>query len=120
MSPCSGSVRSCSVEVTSADFMQSASSDHTNGWTAHANAAIAAGSKYLLGCVCVVLRPRHCIYTPLSRFNEPDLNTQSNMTPAAAAAAWMQYMQPFAGKAKLISPAITNGAAPMGTAWLDA
>ena len=28
-------------------------------------------------------------------------------------------MQPFAGKAKLCSPAITNGGAPMGTAWLD-
>lgn len=28
-------------------------------------------------------------------------------------------MQPFAGRAKLVSPAITNGAAPMGTAWLD-
>ena len=29
-------------------------------------------------------------------------------------------MEPFAGKAKLCSPAITNGGAPMGTAWLDA
>ena len=28
-------------------------------------------------------------------------------------------MEPFAGKAKLCSPAITNGGAPMGTAWLD-
>lgn len=28
-------------------------------------------------------------------------------------------MQPFAGKAKLCSPAITNGPPPMGTAWLD-
>jgi hypothetical protein len=32
----------------------------------------------------------------------------------------MQYMQPFAGKVKLVSPAITNGAPPaMGTGWLD-
>ena len=28
-------------------------------------------------------------------------------------------MEPFAGKAKLCSPAITNGGAPMGTAWLE-
>ena len=55
----------------------------------------------------------------VSSFNEPDLSSQSNLSPAAAATAWRQYMQPFAGKAKLCSPAITNGAAPMGTAWLD-
>lgn len=55
----------------------------------------------------------------LHRFNEPDLSTQSNLTPEQAAEAWMQYMEPFAGKAKLCSPAITNGGAPMGTAWLD-
>jgi hypothetical protein len=28
-------------------------------------------------------------------------------------------MQPFAGKAKLVSPAVTNGAAPLGLDWLD-
>ena len=56
----------------------------------------------------------------VSSFNEPDLSSQSNLSPAAAATAWRQYMQPFAGKAKLCSPAITNGGAPMGTAWLDA
>ena len=28
-------------------------------------------------------------------------------------------MQPFAGKAKLCSPAITNGGPPAGEAWLD-
>lgn len=29
-------------------------------------------------------------------------------------------MEPFAGKAKLVSPAVTNGAPPsMGTGWLD-
>ncbi|OBZ77693.1 hypothetical protein A0H81_01697 [Grifola frondosa] len=74
---------------------------HTSSWNAHANAAIANGATALLG------------------FNEPDLNTQSNLTPQAAAQAWMTYMQPFAGKAKLVSPAITNGGPPMGTAWLD-
>lgn len=55
-----------------------------------------------------------------ARFNEPDNAGQANLSPQAAAAAWKKYMQPFAGKAKLCSPAVTNGAAPMGTAWLDA
>ena len=32
----------------------------------------------------------------------------------------MQFMQPFAGRATLVSPAITNGAPPMGTGWMDA
>lgn len=42
------------------------------------------------------------------------------MSPAAAAQAWMTFMQPFAGRAKLVSPAITNGPPPaMGTGWLD-
>jgi hypothetical protein len=65
------------------------------------NAAISAGAKYLLG------------------FNEPDNGGQSNLSPQAAAAAWKQYIQPFAGRVKLVSPAVTNGAAPMGLAWLD-
>lgn len=52
--------------------------------------------------------------------NEPDLNTQSNMTPAQAAAEWKSQMQPFAGRVKLVSPAITNGGDPMGFAWLAA
>lgn len=55
----------------------------------------------------------------MCRFNEPDLGGQANLSPAAAAAAWKQYIQPFAGRAKLVSPAVTNGAAPMGLAWLD-
>jgi hypothetical protein len=77
-------------------------SDHTNGWTTNANAAIAAGATHILG------------------FNEPDLNSQSNLTPSAAAAAWKTYIQGYAGKAKLVTPAITNGAPPsMGTGWLD-
>lgn len=42
------------------------------------------------------------------------------MTAQEAADAWMTYMEPFAGRAKLVSPAVTNGGAPMGKAWLDA
>ncbi|OSX60387.1 glycoside hydrolase family 128 protein, partial [Postia placenta MAD-698-R-SB12] len=87
--------------VTFIPMLWGTSSDHTSQWSANANTAIRNGAEYLLG------------------FNEPDLSTQSNLTPQEAAAAWMQYMQPFAGKAKLVSPAITNGAAPMGETWLS-
>jgi Glycosyl hydrolase catalytic core len=51
-------------------------------------------------------------------FNEPDLASQSNLSPAAAAAGYQTYMQPFAGKAQLGSPAVTNGGSPMGLTWL--
>jgi hypothetical protein len=52
-------------------------------------------------------------------FNEPDLGAQANLSPAAAASAWKTYIQPYAGRVKLVSPAVTNGAAPMGLTWLD-
>lgn len=75
-------------------------SDHSNGWQEAATSAIAKGSKHLLA------------------FNEPDLPAQSNLDPGAAAAGYKTFMQPFAGQAKLGSPAVTNGPAPMGIAYL--
>jgi len=75
--------------------------DHTNTWVNDANAAIAGGSTHLLG------------------FNEPDLSGQCNISPQQAATSWKQWMQPFAGKAQLVSPAITNGGAPLGQTWMD-
>ncbi|EPQ50644.1 hypothetical protein GLOTRDRAFT_133755 [Gloeophyllum trabeum ATCC 11539] len=68
-------------------------------WNASAKAAIEGGSVHLLG------------------FNEPDQSDQANMSPIYAADAWRQYMEPFAGQAKLVSPAILNG--PQGKAWMD-
>jgi len=73
---------------------------YTSTWQTNAQAAIDNGTEFLMG------------------YNEPDLNTQANMTPKQAAQSWMTYMQPFAGKAKLVGPAITNGGAPMGETWL--
>jgi hypothetical protein len=70
-------------------------------WADDATAAIANGAKHLLA------------------FNEPDLNAQANISPQVAASLWKQHIEPFAGKAKLVSPAVTNGGPPMGTAWLD-
>jgi len=71
------------------------------GWLAAATADIASGSRHCLG------------------FNEPDLPSQSNLTPEQAVALWQQYMEPLAGKCILISPAVTNGGPPMGVAWLQ-
>jgi hypothetical protein len=73
----------------------------TQDWSSIATKAIAAGSTCLLG------------------FNEPDYSGQANLGTAAAAAGWLTYMEPFAGKAKLVSPAVTNGGAPMGLTWLE-
>jgi hypothetical protein len=73
---------------------------HSDGWHEAASSAIAKGSKHLLA------------------FNEPDLPAQANLDPGAAAAGYKTFMQPFAGQAKLGSPAVTNGPAPMGIAYL--
>lgn len=76
-------------------------SDHTNTWSSDATKAIAAGSSHLL-----------C-------FNEPDYSGQANLSPADAAAGYKTYMEPFASKARLGSPAVTNGGSPMGLTWLE-
>lgn len=77
-------------------------SSFTDDWSASAQAAIDAGSTHLMS------------------FNEPDLSSQSDLSPAAAAAAYATYMEPFAGKAKLGAPAVTNGAGATGLDWLAA
>ncbi|RDW71445.1 hypothetical protein BP6252_08008 [Coleophoma cylindrospora] len=76
------------------------SSTFTSAWPAAASSAIASGSTHLMS------------------FNEPDLSSQSNIGYADAAAGFLTYMQPFAGKAKLGSPAVTNGGSPMGLTYL--
>ncbi|MCJ1363399.1 hypothetical protein MMC16_002506 [Acarospora aff. strigata] len=70
---------------------------HTSGWQAAATAAIATGATHLLS------------------FNEPDLGSQSNLSPAQAVAGHKTHMQPFAGRAKISAPAVTNA----GLKWLD-
>ncbi|KAK2800938.1 hypothetical protein FQN50_007913 [Emmonsiellopsis sp. PD_5] len=72
-----------------------------NTWKAAADVSLAAGSKHLLA------------------FNEPDLPAQANMSPGEAAAAYQQYMNPYAGRARLGSPAVTNGASPYGLTWME-
>jgi len=64
-------------------------------WPGNAAAAIASGSNYLMA------------------FNEPELSSQANIPdPAVCAQKYIQYMQPFAGKAKLCSPSVTDNTAP--------
>jgi hypothetical protein len=40
------------------------------------------------------------------------------MDVGAAVSNWKQSFQPYAGKVSLVSPAVTNGPAPMGLAYL--
>lgn len=62
----------------------------TGAWNDHASSWIAAGSKNLLA------------------FNEPENAGQSNINTTAAADAYRKYMQPFAGKAQLGAPGVSN------------
>ncbi|CAD0114765.1 unnamed protein product [Aureobasidium uvarum] len=86
-------------------MLWSNASDLTGQWASNAQAAINSGSKYLLG------------------FNEPDLCLpgagSSCIEMPSAVKAWKQYMEPFAGKALLGSPAVTNGGSPLGLTWLQ-
>lgn len=54
--------------------------------------------------------------THLLAFNEPELSSQANLTPEQAAELWRQLMEPFAGRAKLGAPAVSND----GWQWINA
>ncbi|KAH6622850.1 glycosyl hydrolase catalytic core-domain-containing protein [Chaetomium tenue] len=76
--------------------------DFPQVWPANAQKAIDAGSKCLLS------------------FNEPELEAQANMTPELSAQKHIELMNPFSGKARIGSPAITNGGGPNnGIQWLQ-
>ena len=90
-------------------MLWSNASDLTSTWSSNAQAAINAGSKHLFS------------------FNEPDLCAagagSSCMSLNSSLAGYKKYMQPFAGKALLGSPAVTNGVGtdsdPMGAEYLQ-
>jgi hypothetical protein len=68
--------------------------DHLNPWVANANAALAAGA------------------THLQYINEPDVEVANggvNTSPQDAADGYVKNMMPFKGKAKIGSPAVSNG-----------
>lgn len=74
--------------------------EFTSVWSANAKAALKKGATHLMA------------------FNEADLSSQSNLSPATAASAYKQYMMPFASDAQLGSPSVTNGGGDMGLTWL--
>ena len=75
----------------------------TSAWPAAANAAIKSGSSALFS------------------FNEPDVcySGSACMPVANTVAAYKKYMNPYAGKALLGAPAVTNGGAPYGLTYLQ-
>ncbi|RWA04725.1 hypothetical protein EKO27_g10379 [Xylaria grammica] len=87
--------------VTYYPMLWSPASDHSNGWDGYATEAISKGADALLG------------------FNEPDIASQANMSPQDAASGHIQWMNPYASKARISSPAISSSEnANQGIDWL--
>ncbi|PYH41463.1 glycoside hydrolase family 128 protein [Aspergillus saccharolyticus JOP 1030-1] len=73
-----------------------------DSWFTAIETALNSGSKYILG------------------FNEPDNSGQANMASADAVTYYQQYISPYKGQAKLVTPAVTNGVgADTGLSWLE-
>lgn len=72
------------------------------GWITTVETILNQGSTYILG------------------FNEPDIAAQANMSPSDAAGYYKQYITPYSGKAKLISPAVTSSTeSGLGLSWFE-
>ncbi|KAI2631933.1 glycoside hydrolase family 128 protein [Hypoxylon sp. NC1633] len=90
------------ADVAYYPMLWSPASEHSSNWDTKAEAAIASGSDCLLS------------------FNEPDIGTQANLSPDVAAAGHIQYMNKYAGKARISSPAISSSESPnQGVDWLN-
>ncbi|KAI1281790.1 glycosyl hydrolase catalytic core-domain-containing protein [Xylaria sp. FL0933] len=88
--------------VTYYPMLWSPAPDHSNGWDGFATDAISKGADALLS------------------FNEPDIASQANMSPQDAASGHIQWMNPYAGKARISSPAISSSEnAGQGVDWLN-
>ncbi|KAJ5875019.1 CAZyme family GH128 [Penicillium subrubescens] len=73
-----------------------------DGWDTSVEQAHLRGSSYILG------------------FNEPDMTSQANLSPSVAAGYYKNYITPYQGTFKLLSPAVTSStSAGMGLQWLD-
>jgi hypothetical protein len=74
-------------------------------WLANVDKAAKKGSKAVMG------------------FNEPDIAAQANLSPAAACAAWKEYMNPIAAshpEMTIIGPSVSNsGSTGQGLSWLS-
>ncbi|PWY78214.1 hypothetical protein BO70DRAFT_363106 [Aspergillus heteromorphus CBS 117.55] len=70
-------------------------------WFTAIEAALSSGSNYILG------------------FNEPDASSQADMSPSTAASAYKNYITPYSGKAKLVTPAVTSSTTSgEGLSWM--
>ncbi|KAL4784299.1 hypothetical protein BJX76DRAFT_327635 [Aspergillus varians] len=71
------------------------------GWFAAIQTLLNSGNEYILG------------------FNEPDMASQAAMSSSDAASHYRTYISTFSGKAKLVSPSVTNGVGDdMGLDWM--
>ncbi|KAJ5739820.1 hypothetical protein N7533_012604 [Penicillium manginii] len=72
------------------------------GWVTAIETALSSGSEYILG------------------FNEPDIASQADMSASDAASYYMNYITPYSGKAKLISPAVSSSTNEgQGLSWFN-
>ncbi|PWY86708.1 hypothetical protein BO70DRAFT_360463 [Aspergillus heteromorphus CBS 117.55] len=72
-----------------------------SGWTEAVETALSSGSSYILG------------------FNEPDMSSGADMSASTAAQYYEEYITPYSGSAKLISPAVTSSSSSgEGLDWL--
>lgn len=82
--------------------LHSSDSYWTDMWTEQAEAAISSGSPFLFGP------------------NEPDIPSQANMSPSDCADFWRQWMEPYAGRIKLVAPSVSSGVGSgIGLDWLE-
>ena len=73
-----------------------------DGWSSAVESALSSGSKYLFG------------------FNEPDIPSQSSMSTSEAASLFRQNITPYADRATLATPAITNSQqGNEGLSWMS-
>jgi hypothetical protein len=87
--------------ITFYPMLWSPAADHSNGWDGFATDAISKGADALLS------------------FNEPDIATQANMSPQDAATGHIKFMNPYAGQARISTPAISSSEnANQGIDWL--
>jgi len=73
-----------------------------DGWTSAIESELAAGATHIMG------------------FNEADLSTQANLSPADAVTYYKELITPYKNSATLVTPSVTNGAGDdMGLGWMS-
>lgn len=99
-----GQVENNDIGTMFIPMMHKPSDSTVQDWLANVDKAVKKGSTAVMG------------------FNECDIASQCNMSPADACSAWKQYMNPVKEAhpdLTIIGPSISNGQAPMGLDWLS-